>query len=1057
MATYYSTLEAARTNLGVGSDLGPFLMIVAKHPHVKTAAELAHLFAARANVALSSQQLEALVEVIEAANADTSEPEVDLVETNSAPDEALEEEPAVGEKSAVEHTDEDLPLDEVPEDELPLDETPQVQTPQSEEPSLQVEAPVEADDVEPGLSPEDFRTVDISAGSSDFLTVTTNEAGKFEVTWPKADGAVFVLAVGEKRFPDAIESGVDEIVVLPPTTQNTKTFASEFRYVSVFRFDEPGKPGYKIGQGRALGRLLSFEAQKNPSRITLTWQTDDPEATVVIFKSEPNKKLPKVPTSEPTRKAADSFWNDVMVEVGETFEYRAHLEWRFNEGTPADTTEKDAISLKVVVPGAVPRIEKFSVQRNPSEEHLTIRLEDITKKGVTLEIYQNIDVPKNRLVARGNTQFSLDEFNDKQFQEELGSKVLQNPEIEDGVRTYKEIPLLRTADDVIASTITYTAVCRLGNDVYITKPFVLRIVDDLEILGLEDFYDYHLMRLEVPTGATTFEVWITDLEKEFDDVRDLLPSRTFIREEEYDVFGGLRFEKNDLAEIPRKIFVRGTSAYFDGQNNEGQHREFYYPGRVTVKYKLKQQNNSSVASKGGLFGRGKQPATSAPIQQKLEFFVEYPQYGLDEKNKPVYLSTLTLQQLKALEPKFPMIKRNNVSDQYHAFATITLANFSPNGAYQELVSQAGAPIQLDQPGRNRFVAYFDDATIKTKIFVINEDDELAMNGDNLQEPPGRAVIPNPARKLKIAIVGAKASGKTTYLAALLQYLEHQFGSTFGGKLIPKPGDSKAQARSTQLANFVRSGQPLPPTDSAINFTDVAVGTDVEDPRTTFSYKMLLSANSPVGEFEFLDLAGEDLSTTGTLELYKKDLQEADLIIFLFDQLQQPEVRRLLIGAMAVPQENAAQPAVIWGNLKEVIGPIGSRTNPNQKVAIAISKFDAVQLAMETGNFTFQETIDSAMAINRDPYATHPVNINPAARRDFNYRDAGDVHAETKALLRLIKLAAEADLDEDPMGWPTGNVKYFVVSALGQGIKGRTHGLSSFRIGDPIRWALANNS
>ncbi len=1054
MATYYSALEAARVGLGLGSDLGPFLMIAAKHPSAQTEAELAHLFAARANVALSAQQIEALLAIIAAANPAPSEPEPGLEEPEAVIEEVAEE--ATEEESIEDSIDEDEEEEEDLDLDLDLDSPPAQPVAEIVEAPLEVEVPVELDEVEPGLNAEDYREVDISAASSDFLPVTTNEAGMFELSWPKAEGAVFVLAVGEKRFPDAIDSGVDELVVLPPTTKNSRTFSSEYRYVSVFRFDEPGKPGYKIGQGRALGRLLSFEAQKNPSRITLTWQTDDPEATVVIFKSEPNKKLPKVPTSEPTRKPADSFWNDVMVDIGETFEYRAHLEWRFNQSTPADTTEKDAITIKVVVPGPVPRIEKFTVQRNPSDDHVTIRVDDITKKGAVLELYQNIDVPKNALVARGNTQFTLEEFEDKQFQSEIGSKVLQNPDIEDGVRTYKEVPLLRTQDGITASTITYTAVCKLGNDVYITKPFVLRIVDDLEVLGLEDFFDYHLMRLEVPTGATTFEVWITDLNKEFDDVRDLLPTKTFIREEEYDVFGGLRFEKNDLAETPRKIFVRGTSAYFDGQNNEGQHREYVYPGRVTVRYRVKQQNASAPA-KGGLFGRGKQPATSAPIQQKLEFFVEYPQFGLDENNQPVYLTSLTLQQLKALDPVFPMIKRNNVSDHFLAFAPINLASFSPNGAYQELVSQAGTPLQLDQPGRNRFVAYFDDPTIKTKVFVINEDDEFAMNGNGLQEPVGRAVIANPERKLKIAIVGAKASGKTTYLAALLQYLEHQFGSTFGGKLVPKPGDSKAQARSKQLESFVRTGQPLPPTDSAINFTDVAVGTDVDDPRTTFSYKVLLSANSPVGEFEFLDLAGEDLSSTSTLELYKNDLQEADLIIFLFDPLQQPEVRRLLIGSMAVPQENAAEPAVIWENLKEVIGPIGSRKNPKQKIAISISKFDAVQLAMETGNFTFLETIDSAMAINRDPYSTHPTKINAAAKRDFNYLDAGDVHAETKAILRLIRLSAEADLDLDPMGWPTGSVKYFVVSALGQGVKGRTHGLSSFRIGDPIRWALANNA
>jgi hypothetical protein len=187
------------------------------------------------------------------------------------------------------------------------------------------------------------------------------------------------------------------------------------------------------------------------------------------------------------------------------------------------------------------------------------------------------------------------------------------------------------------------------------------------------------------------------------------------------------------------------------------------------------------------------------------------------------------------------------------------------------------------------------------------------------------------------------------------------------------------------------------------------------------------------------------------------LQEADLIIFLFDPLQLPQVRNLLAGKMALPPSNAADPAVIWENLKEVVGPIGSRKNPNQKVAVAISKFDAVTLGMNSGDFNFFESFDSAMALTRDPYASNPNPPAPGARKDFNTLDGGDINSETKALLRLIGLTVEADLDKDPNGWPEQNVKYFVVSALGQGIKGRTHGLSSFRIGDPIRWALANQS
>ena len=1005
-------------------------MVAARHPLMQTEDELAILFASRCNHAASADQVRQIIEVINASKPAPIVVALEPVEIESA-HEPVTVEVIVPEPEAFE-----------------LDE-PVV------EPVAASVVEVEPEP-EPGLDPSDYATIGVASTDIEALSVSNNAAGLREVSWSPIEGAVFVVAAGEKGFPDSLKSDRDDVQVFNPTTANSLTFSSPNRYVSVFSFGEAGLPGKKVGEGRALGRLIRFDVEKYPGRIILTWETDDPEATVVIYRSEPNQKLPSNPTSEPERKPATSFLNQVL-DIGDSYEYRAHLEWQSNKGTPIDSAEKDALTLQVVVPGAVPKIEDFWVQRNPGEDEVVIRVNELAKKGVTLDIYQNSGDPGNALVARGNTQFTIDEFEDKLFQSQVGTKVNQEADIAEGVRTLRNVPLIRDADGITASTITYTAVARLGNDVFISKPFVLQIVDDLEVLGLEDFFDYHLMRLEVPTGATEFEVWITEIDKKFEDVVELNPSRKFNRETHYDLFGGLRFENTDLPVTPRKIFVRGTSAFFDGQNNAGQHREFIYPGRVTVRYRLKNEAPISEPKKGGLFKNKNQPAQVA-TPKKVEVWVDSPQFGINAKNERVTLQTIELQQLVAPAPVFAMIRHDKSSIHSRAKAKLKLVDFDANGTYKEVIDDLGNPMLSDASGENRYVAYFSDSeNILTKIFVINDDKDSAMNGNGSDKPGRPQCVPNPNRKLKIAIIGAKASGKTTYVSALLQYLEHQFGPSFGGRLAPKPGDAKALERSSQLANFVRSGIALDATDTAVNFKDSPVGASVADPRTKFTYKMLISATSPVGEFEFLDVAGEDLATVETMSYYRDSLQEADLIIFLFDPLQLPEVRNLLVGMMALPPSNAASPAVIWENLKEVVGPIGSRKNPNQKVAVAMSKFDALTLAMNSGLFAFSEALDSAMALNRDPYASNPSQPSPGASKDFNRLDGAAVSAETKALLRLVGLSVEADLDKDPNGWGEQNVGYFSVSALGQGVKGRTHGISSFRIGDPIRWALANQS
>lgn len=311
MASYFEQLEGARSALSLGDDLRELLMVVAKNPDQASSQELTSFFANHVGVSIDTVQAMQLAAIIKAANPEpVAEPE---------PEPTSEAEPTPEPVAEVE--EEDFDFDEEPTEVEPVATT-----------EVAVEVPVTAaalEEDEPGLDAADYTKIDLASSHEiASLKVTTNDVGLFEVSWPKAKDAVFVVVAGEKRFPDAIESSADEVEVFKPTSKNEKTFSSQFRYISVFRFDEAGGTGYKIGQGRALGRLLKFEAEKYPGKIILSWQTDDPEASVVVFKSEPNQKLPKVPTSEPERKPADSFWNDVMVEVGESYEYRAHLEWR---------------------------------------------------------------------------------------------------------------------------------------------------------------------------------------------------------------------------------------------------------------------------------------------------------------------------------------------------------------------------------------------------------------------------------------------------------------------------------------------------------------------------------------------------------------------------------------------------------------------------------------------------------------------------------------------------------------------------------------------------------
>jgi GTPase SAR1 family protein len=308
------------------------------------------------------------------------------------------------------------------------------------------------------------------------------------------------------------------------------------------------------------------------------------------------------------------------------------------------------------------------------------------------------------------------------------------------------------------------------------------------------------------------------------------------------------------------------------------------------------------------------------------------------------------------------------------------------------------------------------------------------------------VSPATENTYKVILVGAKRSGKTTYVQAFLHQLENQFAQRFGSVLVASADSVAAKFRLNGLHEFLDSGKLPLSTPSARSF---GAGTPEKenDPRIPIKFEFL-GGTPPFRSIELFDVAGEDMDKLDDIRLYSKELAEADLVVYLFDPLQEPNIAAVLNGVIAIP-ERGTNPFDVLVNLSEVLADAPNR-NPRQKVAVAISKFDGLVSASALTNIShpFQSTVSNGMSVTRDP--------NAWDNKKMNEIDSWQVHQEVRALLsRVPTLNPFITAARDRFG--ADRMRFFVASALGHSTFAEQinrAGITSYRVLDPLLWLVS---
>ncbi|OEU99906.1 MULTISPECIES: TRAFAC clade GTPase domain-containing protein [Streptomyces] len=286
----------------------------------------------------------------------------------------------------------------------------------------------------------------------------------------------------------------------------------------------------------------------------------------------------------------------------------------------------------------------------------------------------------------------------------------------------------------------------------------------------------------------------------------------------------------------------------------------------------------------------------------------------------------------------------------------------------------------------------------------------------------------------IAMVGAKASGKTVYMTVLLHEVRNRVGEAFGASLMGLDDATMRRFSTDYEDRLFRDGQLFPGTQTAstnLNRVDPLVFRFGLRRRTLFGHRPQHTVLS------FFDTAGEDFSSRESVELNTRYLAGADGIILLLDPLQMPGARDGAAPGTPLPgTEGLDTPMNVLSRVTGLLlAPRSGRSAQkiDTPIAVVFSKLDAFWHLLENSS---------------------PLHDHAPPRGRFEVGDSLSVHEEVRGLLK--------DWD----GVPVDNLlenhytryRYFGVSALGRNptpdARVAATGIQPYRVADPLLWLLS---
>ena len=282
----------------------------------------------------------------------------------------------------------------------------------------------------------------------------------------------------------------------------------------------------------------------------------------------------------------------------------------------------------------------------------------------------------------------------------------------------------------------------------------------------------------------------------------------------------------------------------------------------------------------------------------------------------------------------------------------------------------------------------------------------------------------------IAIIGAKETGKSNYVAVLINQLKNEIGRAFDCSLMAC-GDNTLNRYKAEFY------------DPLFRHRICVRGSDAGDVEPLI-YSLLFQRkgklfNRSINEavsLTFFDTAGENLTSLATMQTHNRYLSHASGIILLLDPLQLPIVRTELEGKIRLPEENTDVNTILSRTI-EIIRSGTGLTDLTKKIdipiAVAFTKIDAVD-----------GLLDPSSCLKND--SSH------IRKGVFDKKDFHDANEEMQSLVETwlgIELYQTVSTQFKKFA-------FFGLSSLGSNpdIDNKIPKFRPFRVADPFLWVLS---
>ena len=305
----------------------------------------------------------------------------------------------------------------------------------------------------------------------------------------------------------------------------------------------------------------------------------------------------------------------------------------------------------------------------------------------------------------------------------------------------------------------------------------------------------------------------------------------------------------------------------------------------------------------------------------------------------------------------------------------------------------------------------------------------------------------------ISIIGTRSSGKSLYIAVLIQELKKRVAPSLGAAmngLTDLSGLYNAEEiyKNTKYNQLYESLEVLEQTEVCKNIKGLGSQDDKRPLIYNFKYINGEFGRKDSFTFSFFDAAGEDQEDQSMASTVMRYIQHSKGIIFLIDPLQIPECLEKVeqnLGhksySTGTGGNEALDPCIVLSNMTSLIRTSLEMEGSNKKieipVAIAFSKFDAIS-SIVPSDLMLQKT---------SPHCGRGAFFEP---------DALNVGNEMKSILKSwdqqpLLNSIEANYD---------NFSFFGVSSLGfdnepqEGKK--VNSPRPHRVEDPLLWIMSQN-